>query len=647
MSSSPSLPNSNSSPGTGGRDDRGDYKVSRRLASWILAGLVFVSGFVAMALEFAASRLLTPIFGSSISTWGVLIGIILASLTAGYHIGGRLADSKERPATIQKLCSVMFSSGLYILFIPLVVWPAIQESLTSSPSISMLVASTLLLIALPTVLMGIVSPYAIKLAATTLSTLGKKAGNLYSIATAGSIAGTFVTVFALIPSLEITAITFALGLALIIPAAAFLRRLPKFLAGSLVVLVFVASIAPIDAGRNFLASLADFDSSLNVASLLGTTIHREETPYSHLQVVDSATFSASGAANSHSQSKTRSLFLNGDLHSQMYIDYPNDLALLYTQFFPLGLVFNPDAKSILFVGGGGFSGPKYFLDAYPSIERVDVVEIDPVVVDVAKQYFGVDDSNPKLNIYNDDGRRFLLADDGGVDREYDIIVLDAYSKNYVPFHLMTEEYFQLLNDHLTEDGVIVSNHIGPIGQGITSADWGYAAYEKSKLWRAEYKTMAEVFPSMYVFPTRLNADGSMQNIMLVASKDGTTYDGNSIREKQEMMVAGSNSIYNEDSQGTTNFLQAIDYAIYLYNSTNIRTDDVPIFTDEYAPAEAFLSPLTNAQFDVTDEGELEETATKNTDANIDSEGQAGAIPIATLVIAAIWVFHARRIWKKS
>jgi spermidine synthase len=636
--------------GTGGSDDGGDYKRSRILASGILAGLVFVSGFVAMALEFAASRLLTPIFGSSISTWGVLIGIILAALTAGYHIGGRLADSKERPATIQKLCSVMFSSGLYILFIPLIIWPAIQESLASSPSTPMLVASTLLLIALPTVLMGTVSPYAIKLATTTLSTLGKRAGNLYSIATAGSIAGTFVTVFALIPSLEITAITLALGLALIIPAAVFLHKLPKFLAGMLVVLMLVASTTPIDTGSSFLASLPDFerlDLSVNVAGLLGTTIHREETPYSQLQVVDSGTFSSSGAANSDSQSKTRSLFLNGDLHSQMYIDYPNDLALLYTQFFPLGLVFNPDAKSILFVGGGGFSGPKYFLEAYPGIERVDVVEIDPVVIDVAKQYFGVDDSNSKLNIYNDDGRRFLLGNNG-VDQEYDIIVLDAYSKNYVPFHLMTDEYFQLLNDHLTEDGVIVSNHIGPIGQGITSSDWGFAAYEKSRLWRAAYKTMAEVFPSMYVFPTRLNADGSVQNIILVASKDEIAYDGNSIREMQETMASGSNSIYNEESRGTTNFLQTIDYANYLYNSTNIRTDDVPIFTDEYAPVEAFLSPLTNAQFNVTDDGELERTITTNTRANVDSDREkGGAIPTATLVIAAVWVFHARRIWKRS
>lgn len=597
-----------------------------------------------MALEFAASRLLTPIFGSSINTWGVLIGIILAALTAGYHIGGRLADSKERPANLQKLCSIMFSSGLYILFIPLIIWPAIQGSLESSPSTPALVASTLVLIAVPTVLMGIVSPYAIKLAATTLSTLGKKAGNLYSIATVGSIAGTFVTVFVLVPSLEITAITFALGLALIIPASVFgLNRLPKILAGLLVVLVILATVAPLDV--NVLASLPDlgrFDSAS--VGLFGSTVHREETPYSQLQVVDSGTLSSSGAANSDSQSRTRSLFLNGDLHSQMYIDYPNDLALLYTQFFPVGFVFNPDAKNILFVGGGGFSGPKYFLDAYPGIERVDVVEIDPVVIDVAKQYFGVQDGNPKLNIYNDDGRRFLLANDGDAGAvKYDIIVLDAYSKNYVPFHLMTAEYFQLLNDRLAADGVIVSNHIGSVGLGSASENWGFAAYEKSKLWRAGYKTMAETFPSMYVFPTR-SSGASVQNVMVVASKDGAMYDEGGLRERQEVIATGFNSIYNENSQGTTNFLQTIDYASYLYNAANIRIDDVPIFTDEYSPVEAFISPLTNAQYNVTDDGEWE---TIPINANNDSDPRAGVVVVAALAIAAVWVFHANRIWKKA
>jgi spermidine synthase len=106
-------------------------------------------------------------------------------------------------------------------------------------------------------------------------------------------------------------------------------------------------------------------------------------------------------------------------------DNPTEL-LIYTKYFPLGFVFNPTAKKVLFVGGGGFSGPKYFLRTYPNV-TVDVAEIDLVVIDVAKKYFDVNANNPRLKIYNEDARNFLSI----TNQKYDIIVLDAYSKNYV------------------------------------------------------------------------------------------------------------------------------------------------------------------------------------------------------------------------
>lgn len=637
--SSPLPSESNSSSDAGkGRSSDGGIRNPRIIIPAILAAAVFISGFVTMALEFAASRLLIPVFGSSISSWGVLIGIILAALTTGYHIGGRLADNKERPATLQKQSLIMFSAGLYILFIPLLIWPAVLASFGSTPSTTNLAASTLALIAPPTVLLGIVSPYAIKLATTTISTLGKKAGNLYSLATVGSIAGTFLTVFLLIPSLEITSIIFALGLALIIPASVFgLRKVPKVLAGSLLVLVILAS-APAGIG-NALSSLTDFGGFDSVnAGLLGNVVHREETQYSQLQVVDSSTLYPSGAANTSPQTRTRSLFLNGDLHSQMYVDRPNELALLYTQFFPVGLVFNPDAKNVLFVGGGGFSGPKYFLDAYPGIARVDVVEIDPAVIDVAKQYFAVPDNDTRLKIHSDDGRRFLLSGAGA--QQYDIVVLDAYSKNYVPFHLMTAEYFQLLHGRMAPDGVIVSNHLGTIRPGSTNGGWEGPGYGESKLWRAGFKTLAEVFPSVHVFPTRPGGAG-VQNVILVASKDaGMHYEGG-IRQMQQA-VSGNSGIYREGNQENTDFLQEIDYADYLYDTTSVRTDDVPMFTDQYAPVEAFLSPLTHAPYNVTDDGEWETAI----GISLQPDGYAQSLTPAVIAIAIAWGLYAHRIWKK-
>lgn len=577
----------------------------RSAFTYVLAGLVFVSGFVTMALEFSASRLLVPVFGSSIGTWGVLIGIILAALTAGYHLGGRLADNRRRPASLSRLCSVIFSAGLYVVFVPLAIWPAV-ESYADPASTGSLAVSTLALVAAPSVMLGIVSPYAVKLAASTLSTIGIKTGNLYSVATAGSIAGTFVTVFVLIPAMQVTDIVLAIGLALVVPASAFmLGKVPKALAAFLVLVILVVSVP---AGGALSLTLGNEGIHYIDGNVVGGRIlYQTETPYSQLQVVDSQGSNAAGSE--FGSSGMRSLYLNGDLHSRMYTERPDDLAVTYTRYFPLGFVYNPDAERVLFVGGGGFSGPKYFISAYPDV-RVDVVEIDPVVIEVAREHFAVPEDE-RLSIYNADGRRFLLAS----EEQYDIIVLDAYSKSYVPFHLMTAEYYQLLDNRLSPGGVVVSNHIGSVGDAMYN-------YETSKLWRAAYKTMAGEFESVQVFPTRTNS-GISQNIMLVAGDQALSED--EIRETQEASV-------DEEIQ--------IDYADRLYEP-EIRTDDVPVFTDEYAPVDTFLSPLDNQPYTLETWGQ---------EADSEQPAQSGALTVASLgamVIAGAWMLHFRSVWKTT
>jgi hypothetical protein len=225
----------------------------------ILIILVLISGAVVMALEFSASRLLTPIYGSSIYTWGSLIGVILSGLSLGYHVGGRLADRID--SSFVKFCSIIFSAGLYIVFIPFITTiiigisnsivselsSAIISSLHSSSSstnsqYSSLLATFLLLI-LPTFLLGLVSPYAVKLATKNIGRLGDISGNLYSAATIGSIIGTFLTVFVLIPTFDIRTIMFGLGLSLIISSTLTgLGKVPKVLSGSVVLFLFLSQI---------------------------------------------------------------------------------------------------------------------------------------------------------------------------------------------------------------------------------------------------------------------------------------------------------------------------------------------------------------------------------------------------------------------
>jgi spermidine synthase len=477
--------------------------------------------------------------------------------------------------------------------------------------------ATFILLIIPTLLLGIISPYAVKLATTTLARLGNIAGNLYSAATIGSIIGTFVTVFVLIPTFAINYIIFGLGLTLIILASIIgLGRLPKILAGSVVLMLFLSNtflvVNPVSYGY------------------FGNMVYQKETPYAHLDVVDSV------------DNTQRALFLDGNIHSIMNKQDPTQL-LIYTRFFPIGFVFNPSAKHVLFVGGGGFSGPKYFLKTYPDV-TVDVAEIDPVVIDVAQKYFNVTKS-PRLNIYNDDARDFLTKTS---NQKYDIIILDAFSKNYVPFHLMTLQYYQLLYNKLTTpNGVIVSNQVGSL-EGDTS-----------NLYRAAYKTMSQVFPDVYAFPLSQFSPSAVQNIILVGTKNtapDVRLTQDEIRQKEQqqqkqlyqhqlmMMLSKSNHHNNNNIRLiTTNGRDnSIDYADHLYDSTRIRTDDVPTLTDQFAPVENLLNPITGTAYNI----EQKQIATNTKVDPYSTEGTMLTL-VLPILIAVLWIFYMQSIWRKG
>ncbi len=553
-----------------------------------LAVLVFVSGIASMSLEFATSRILIPVFGSSIYTWGSLIGVILTGLSLGYHIGGKLADKNPN---FLKLCLVIFSAGLYIIFIPFIA-PTITSSfiqfVSDSQYASLSAVFTLLIV--PTFLLGIVSPYAIKLATKKLTELGNVSGNLYSLSTIGSIVGTFLTVFILIPTFEINYIIFGLGMTLMFFSSLFgPARFPKILAVFVVVLLlFFPSINLSSAGTVMLHPT-------------GTLVYEKETLYSHLDVID--------------RGNIRTLYLDGNIHSQMYKDKPEELVNTYTKYFHLGFLFNPDAKDILFVGGGGFSGPKNFLSTYSDVS-IDVVEIDPDVISAARNYFYLPvDNASRLMVYNDDARNFLSK----TEKRYDLIILDAFSKNYVPFHLMTLEYFQLLDEKLTSEGIIISNNIGSM------------TGDRSDIIRAVYKTISQVFPSVYVFPTEHNP-GNLQNIMLATMKTPTEYSKDELRQ-----LASDNDNNNHNSSTA---LDDLDYLEHLYEA-ELQTSDVPLLTDQFAPVEILINPVTNEPYN------LENVPTKGSTAFSWIEDTNSIKLVLLTIIAAVWIFYTQKEWSRN
>src|SRR5208337_3698970 len=177
---------------------------------------VFVSGAVVMALELLGSRLLAPVFGNSIFVWGSLIGVVLAALSTGYYLGGKIADLKP---DFQVLSIVIFVAGLLVIGLPALAPPLFDwiVKLSIGDRYSPLLA-TVALLGLPSVLLGMVSPFAIRLAAKSFEQLGKASGNLYALSTLGSIVGTFLTVFVLIPEFGVNKIILSLGVTLLVVA---------------------------------------------------------------------------------------------------------------------------------------------------------------------------------------------------------------------------------------------------------------------------------------------------------------------------------------------------------------------------------------------------------------------------------------------
>jgi predicted membrane-bound spermidine synthase len=494
---------------------------------------VFVSGVASMGLEILAGRMIAPQFGSSIYTWGTIIGVFLAALSLGYHRGGQQASeaSNDRMARVFLFTAVYVAALVFAgeLFLQAAVGFPLPSRIASLPAVVFLFGP-------PTYLLGFVSPYAAEL--SKKQDVGAASGHVYAVGTVGSILGAFATTYVLVPTLSVTNIALVFGLLSVATALALTfhdRDRSRVRASVFVALLLVVAASSGAAG----------------VSVRGEIVYQTQTPYQELQVVDLG--------------DKRTLYLDGQPHSAMDRSDPDRHVFSYTSYFHLPFLFEEDIDRVLFVGGGGFTGPKHFVREYENV-TVDVVEIDPVVVDTATEYFGVEESD-RLNVHVGDGRRYLRQ----TNHTYDLVVLDAYRKDKVPFHLTTVEFMRLASDRLDEDGVLFAN--------VISAPSGPA----SKFYRAEYKTMREVFPHVYSFPTVGGV--VVQNIEIVATKD------DDLLTREELLARNDRRDVGVD----------LGSEISTYRRGE-PTDDVPVLRDDRAPVDALLDPMVGQRY------VLEETA---------------------------------------
>ena len=520
---------------------------------------VFASGAVLLGVEIAASRVLSPFFGTSLFVWGALIGVVLAGLSAGYWLGGALADRFPRAGL---LVTMMGLGATAVLAVPLADETVLEAVVrwNPGPRANPLVAATILC-GPASVILATVSPIAVRLRARSVLTVGRTAGHLFAISTAGSIGGTLATAFWLVPELG-TDQLIAAGAATLFAAGAvvaLVERVPVALAASLAAAV-LASFAAVELAPSERASLT------GVAAQNWSPLYRARAESGPVGSVDEGLEVLLAKDTRYHRlyvaedEQTRYLRFDSTIQSAMYLGDPYRTRLRYTDFFNLGLAYNPGARSVLFVGLGGGSAPKRMWRDFRDL-RLHAVELDGDVVDAAYRFFRLP-RDPRLTVDVEDGRRFLASD----ERRWDVIAIDAFFSDSVPFHLFTREFLALVRERLAPGGVVVTNTIGAIrGSG-------------SRMFRAIYRTYRAAFPTVLVHPVSLPGEDdviSFRNVILVAT-DGAA-------PQREFLLERWNAIRRRAPRAPDLRKPILDR----YDAP-LPVGDVPTLTDDYAPTDSLL-----------------------------------------------------------
>jgi spermidine synthase len=477
---------------------------------YILEIVVFVCGAVVMIFELVGSRVLGPYLGTSIFVWTSLIGVILGSLSLGYYWGGKIADKKPN---FESLSAIIFISAILIGLTTLTkdYWLIGLQGVFSDAKITSVFVS-IILFAPVSICLGMISPYAVKLKMHNLDTSASTVGNLYAISTLGSIFGTFLSGFYLIPY-------FGTNKLLIIKQ--FVKTKLFFL------LIIVIGCSVMNIFNSVILKDVKFTNFIDV-----------DTAYNRIWVYDHI--------DKGTGELVKTMGINNENHSSMFLN-SDELVNEYTKYYNLAEHFNPSFQKTLMFGGAGYSYPKYFLERYKDA-TIDVVEIDPKVTELAKEYFRLKD-DPRLTIYHEDGRVYLNK----TKEKYDVIYGDAFTSHYsLPYQLTTKEAIQEEYNVLNDNGLVVLNIISALEGG------------KSDFLKAEYITYKNIFPQVYLFPvTRPDNGGQVQNVILVA-----------LRSEKSPSFTDVDSTLNE-------------YLGHLWQKP-IETN-LPILTDDFAPVDYYIN----------------------------------------------------------
>ena len=497
--------------------------------AWIYGAASCLAGFAVMAVELTASRIAAPLVGSSIYTWTAVIGIILLGIALGSMAGGRMADAGEERYPIY---AIFLLSALFVCLIPPLAKHSSFVLHSSNSLISLNVLLSAYLFLLPSFVLGAIQPILLKGFARDLSVIGSRYGALSALWSFGSIAGVFLTGFLFISWIGSAETLWIISALLILMGIAFVRPQRKHLLRAL--------------GLAALILIVFLISNLAPAQKAGVLLDKD-TAYYRARVVDAP---IPGFGDS------RLLFLDLDAHSIETSDDPS--VRYYTELYPIFSDLKKDIRDILVIGAGAYTMPKHFAAYYPQA-HVSVSELDPALIDIGRNYFGLDEHPITTDI--GDIRLSLKKS----DKKYDVIFGDAYNSYIsVPWYLLTSEWNREVQAHLTPGGVYALNFIGALtGPGSDFAKSVLAAFEQS-------------FPDAYVFSTGERPD-MIQNIVLVG-----------VNGPRPKSAKGLSEAISRTSHR--------DLAAWILPDSGFSSDGAAPLTDDLAPAERLLSPIMKSFF---------------------------------------------------
>lgn len=498
------------------------------LKASVMLAVVFLTGCAVLVLEVVATRLLSPYFGNTIYTVSSVLGVFLAALSFGYYFGGGLAD--RRPDA-RWFYGIIAASGLSTIALMIVAQQYLplfgnRFSMVEGPP----VVSTLLFF-VPAFLLGMLSPYAIKLQAKNCPEIGigRLSGQIFFFSTFGSIFGSIFAGFFLIPSFGVGTIVLSTGFGLVALGAAGLLVTQ----GGRLLAVKSACLGAILFGWGLWLPEPSQANSLLVRDGI----------YERLEVFERVENGKRARILKQNMSDSGGIYLDSDEHVSSY-----------SRYFKLYQAFTPKLERALAIGGGPYTIPRVLLQENPDV-KVDVVEIEPLLHELAKRYFELP-ADPRLTNYVEDGRRYLFDH----DTQYDLMFMDVYLES-VPVHFTTIEFFELAKKRIRPGGLFLANFIGSMARPNPS------------LLLSEARTFRAVFPNSYFLAADSPKSFNVQNFIIVGHNSDSPIDLNDPK-----ITGSSEQIVREFPS------RIVDFDRY-------NLDEHLILTDDYAPVEYLTAQL--------------------------------------------------------